>query len=558
MHIAFSATDSYVDYMGTAIYSIIQHHPQQELHFHILTRGFSKHSRFKLSLLESELVSIDVIEVNAGLFEGLPLKENISLETYFRILLPNLLPQLPRILYLDCDILVKGDLTELWQFDLNDSYLAGVNELDMLHRNPDYRQKIGFETDDIYVNAGVLLLDLAKMRKDQITELLFEKAEQLKDSIDYQDQDIINISLKEKIAPLPSKYNMTAYTREANLLSLEEAIIVHFNWHKPWRKDQNSLQHNRQAFHLYRSYYQNYRQLAEQPITLLVNAHQVRPEALRQCLTSIQHQAYQRLDIVVLVSEKEADLLTLARQYLDQDHRFCLREMDSTATRLDYYKQGIATTYSPYLIFVDAEDWLDADYVSGLYRHLYHEEADICLGAFTLFNEENGIYSFFEPEIHQGSRTSTYLLENLFGLKWYESYRHLSLTGKIYRRQLFSQAHLINDYQSEDLWSLMLYLASKTLSFNGERTYVKRLKRVEEKQALHAETISLRRQELLSILTSLAVCKIPLHHVLNYYQEQLQILLETAWQFHERELVTQLEADLNRLTSLKLLASDKP
>ncbi|WP_330847969.1 glycosyltransferase family 8 protein, partial [Streptococcus suis] len=92
----------------------------------------------------------------------------ISLETYFRILLPSQLPELDRILYLDCDILVKGSLNPLWESDLTHHYLAGVNELDMLHDNSDYRQKIGFTPQDIYVNAGVLLFNLELMRQDKI------------------------------------------------------------------------------------------------------------------------------------------------------------------------------------------------------------------------------------------------------------------------------------------------------------------------------------------------------------------------------------------------------
>ncbi|WP_202972776.1 glycosyltransferase, partial [Streptococcus suis] len=103
------------------------------------------------------------------------------------------------------------------------------------------------------------------------------KAQEIKNFIEYQDQDIINIGLKGQILNLEAKYNMTAYQRKVKHISLEEAVIIHFNWHKPWRKDQNYLQYNRESFELYRRTFQAYLSTVEPAVTLLVNAWQTRP-----------------------------------------------------------------------------------------------------------------------------------------------------------------------------------------------------------------------------------------------------------------------------------------
>ncbi|MGC4429862.1 glycosyltransferase [Streptococcus suis] len=557
MHIAFSATDSYADYLGTTIYSIIQHHPNQELHFYVLTKWMSDHSRFKLNRLTSQLVTISFIEIDSTSFDHLPLKEGISLETYFRILLPSQLAELDRVLYLDCDILVNGSLKEIWESDLSHHYLAGVNELDMLHSNAEYRQKIGFTPQDIYVNAGVLLFNLELMRQDKIEEFLFAKAQEIKNYIEYQDQDIINIGLKGQILNLEAKYNMTAYQRKVKHISLEEAVIIHFNWHKPLRKDQNYLQYNRESFELYRRTFQAYLSTVEPAVTLLVNAWQTRPASLSQCLASVFEQDYKNLQILLLLPEDQPELEEILIPYLTKEHPVMVIKKDF-ATKMKAYYAGLAHIKTSYFSMIEAEDWLDKTHISSLYHQLVEQDTFIASAPFTLLEEEEGIYKMFEPDLADGRRQTSYLLENLFGLKWYETFRHTHLDGKLYHSSILQKAGALASYQSEDLLACLFYLVGESVAFVNNRTYVKRSSFLSKAQLETEEAIRTRMEELSRFASYLAFCKLSLSHYQTYYKQELYDLLVTAQKLEKEELATKIEAKLNELQFLEQLPHHKP
>ncbi|MEG3244583.1 glycosyltransferase [Streptococcus suis] len=556
MHIAFSATDSYADYLGTTIYSIIQHHPNQELHFYVLTKWMSDHSRFKLNRLTSQLVTISFIEIDSTSFDHLPLKEGISLETYFRILLPSQLAELDRVLYLDCDILVNGSLKEIWESDLSHHYLAGVNELDMLHSNAEYRQKIGFTPQDIYVNAGVLLFNLELMRQDKIEEFLFAKAQEIKNYIEYQDQDIINIGLKGQILNLEAKYNMTAYQRKVKHISLEEAVIIHFNWHKPWRKDQNYLQYNRESFELYRRTFQAYLSTVEPAVTLLVNAWQTRPASLSQCLASVFEQDYKNLQILLLLPEDQPELEEILIPYLTKEHPVMVIKKDF-ATKMEAYYAGLAHIKTSYFSMIEAEDWLDKTHISSLYHQLVEQDTFIASAPFTLLEEEEGVYKMFEPDLADGRRQTSYLLENLFGLKWYETFRHTHLDGKLYHSTIIQRAGQLASYHSEDLLACLFYLVGESVAFVNNRTYVKRSSFLSKVQLETEEAIHTRMEELSRFASYLAFCKLSLSHYQTYYKQELYDLLVTAQKLEKEELATKIEAKLNELQFLGQLLHHK-
>lgn len=557
MHIAFSATDSYADYLGTTIYSIIQHHPNQELHFYVLTKWMSDHSRFKLKRLTSHLVRISFIEIDSKTFEHLPLKEGISLETYFRILLPSQLPELDRILYLDCDILVKGSLTPLWESDLTHHYLAGVNELDMLHDNSDYRQKIGFTPQDIYVNAGVLLFNLELMRQDKIEEYLFAKAQEIKDFIEFQDQDIINIGLKGRILNIEAKYNMTSYQRKVNHIPVEEAVIVHFNWHKPWRKDQNNWQYNRKSFELYRKCYHAYLATVEDSITLLINAWKTRPASLEHCLNSIFEQDYQNIELVVLLPENQPELEQVLIPYLTKNRLITVIQQD-VSTKVEAYQVGLNQIKTSYFSMIDAEGWLDKTHISTLYHRLIEEKALLSSAPFTLLEEEEGVYKMFEPDIVSGSRTSSYLLEKLFGLKWFEVFRHTHLDGKLYHVSLLQRAAALSNYHSEDLLSCLFYLVGEKVAFVSDRTYVKRSPAITQATLDTEEAMESRLQELEQFGGQLAFCGLQLTHYRSFYKQELFNLLLVAQNQEFPKLCSKLERSINQLLLLEQLQLHKP
>ena len=119
-----------------------------------------------------------------------------------------------KALYLDIDTIVDDDISELWDLDLSDYYVAGVKE--PIKSN-----------ESIYVNSGVLLFNLSKLR-DGTDEVLLEKIRT--ESRDFPDQDILNEVLAGHIFELPSTYNANSWTAQ-----IHEPKIVHYAGFEDWK-----------------------------------------------------------------------------------------------------------------------------------------------------------------------------------------------------------------------------------------------------------------------------------------------------------------------------------
>lgn len=181
--------------------------------------------------------------------------KHISYATFYRLQLPELLKEVEKCIYLDVDVVVKKDLKEFFDTELGDNYIAGVKAAGYYYPEEKKTATISLlEIDklDQYINAGVLLINLKKMREDKLTET-FEKL--LEKNFPCQDQDILNAACYGHIKVLPPKYNaMTkynvgikdeydrieclhiCYTREEWNEACETPVIIHYadRW-KPWQ-----------------------------------------------------------------------------------------------------------------------------------------------------------------------------------------------------------------------------------------------------------------------------------------------------------------------------------
>lgn len=110
-----------------------------------------------------------------------------------RIVLTKILPNEDKVLYLDIDTIVNDDISELWDIDISNYYAAGVRDTPDLNKN------------GLYVNAGVMLFNLKKMREDHIDDKWLEIAHGPKRRFALQDP--MNEALRGKIYELPTQYN---------------------------------------------------------------------------------------------------------------------------------------------------------------------------------------------------------------------------------------------------------------------------------------------------------------------------------------------------------------
>ena len=137
--------------------------------------------------------------------------------TLMRCALTKYFPYLDRILWLDVDTAVLDNIDDLWNLDMSDYYVAGCPEPEKSSEAP-------------YINAGVMMLNLKKLREDNMDDALI-KALNTK-TYQFADQDCINELCKDKILIIPSIYNANDYTEKC-----ANPKIRHFAAEKDWRKN---------------------------------------------------------------------------------------------------------------------------------------------------------------------------------------------------------------------------------------------------------------------------------------------------------------------------------
>ena len=168
IRICMACDDKYAMHCASAVASMIDNHKSEEkLEFFILNSAISKKSQSRLEKLgNTKVSSLKLINVNPLDFKNCPLPENMhfSLETYFRLKLPDFFPDFDKVLYIDCDVTVLGDVKELWELDIAGVYAAVCEDIVPVEH---LREFIG---DFANFNAGVMVINLKKWREDRISQ----------------------------------------------------------------------------------------------------------------------------------------------------------------------------------------------------------------------------------------------------------------------------------------------------------------------------------------------------------------------------------------------------
>lgn len=220
--------------MAVSITSLLENNVHSKIVVHILYSDLSEATKARLSAFENRYKNTKIIfhKIDDSRFEKFGLTiEHITKETYFRYMIADVLPDIDRVLYLDGDTIVNGDISELFDTDLTNYYCAGVS--DIYIESVGYKKTLGL--DGLYINAGVIFFNLDEMRKTNIAEKLFKLTAE--NNFKYQDQDAINIAFNGKMRELDCVYNFKRAHQKAFPEKIPSAKIVHYvGPNKPWRK----------------------------------------------------------------------------------------------------------------------------------------------------------------------------------------------------------------------------------------------------------------------------------------------------------------------------------
>lgn len=238
--IVLAPDDNYAPHARAVIKSLLKF-CSAPTRFWVLSGGLSKESR---GLLKSAADRVEILDVDAGMFEGFPSNGYISVSTWYRFAIACILPDsVERALYLDCDVAVAADVAPLFDIDIDGRAVAAVK--DCLWRKFDRRA--GLPADFHYFNAGVLLINLKYWRASGVQERLFRFVGESKKNMNMLDQSVLNVVLKDEYTELPLCWNvqyLPAYIEEScyGVSEFVEAFgspkIIHFvNRFKPWSRE---------------------------------------------------------------------------------------------------------------------------------------------------------------------------------------------------------------------------------------------------------------------------------------------------------------------------------
>ena len=164
---------------------------------------FNKQNKKKFIHLEEKYVrcKINIIELTNENLSNARI-DRYPISAYFRLLLSKIIADVNRIIYLDGDTLVFKDLTKMINLEMNNNIILGF--VDDSYKKA---EKYGIKTYK-YITSGVLLIDLKKMRKENIIQKFLEFIDKNKNNLIQEDQTVINIVLHGRIGLLPPKFGI--------------------------------------------------------------------------------------------------------------------------------------------------------------------------------------------------------------------------------------------------------------------------------------------------------------------------------------------------------------
>ena len=244
INICLSFDEKYAQHAAVTMVSLMKN-CSRNIHFYIIDSEPSgiTESRSKIvKLVEMYGAKISFRTIDLSVFKGFPVWKPMQdspnkYVPYYRLCLADLLPEIERIIYLDTDIVVQGDIAKLYDLEFaKDQFIAGVNDMD----SEELKEKI---STSAYINSGVILFDLATIRriKLNVVEESIKILQNFRERISLNiDQDLINIIFNDHIRLLDISWNAQSVGTPRGFIlgydnkSIEKNIIHFIASHKPW------------------------------------------------------------------------------------------------------------------------------------------------------------------------------------------------------------------------------------------------------------------------------------------------------------------------------------
>lgn len=248
MNVVYACDDKYAMLVGASMQSLLESNCGcEDLQIFVMTNEVSEENKNKLSAVaKSHQKKVFIIDTAEKLLNDDELKvdtQRWSIAAFARLYAPQLLPEVERIIYLDCDTIIRHSLSEVWNTELGGKPCAAVAEpFSYMHK-----ANLNMDVADTYYNSGVMLIDLDQWRRTNAKSKFESVIKRHSGKVPYVDQGVLNEAYKDQILCLPAKYNVyteyydftydevNQYRADRNVYSKEEIeeakcdpVVVHF------------------------------------------------------------------------------------------------------------------------------------------------------------------------------------------------------------------------------------------------------------------------------------------------------------------------------------------
>lgn len=246
MEIVIATDNNYVMACGILMASICENNKGDEVNFHYLV-DYSLSDSNKEALTRIADKYKTRITFYSCSKEDFPATQNWPNAIYYRLFAAEILPSnINKVIYLDCDMIVRHHLKDLWSIDISEYAVGGVP--DMNEGNIQIYNRLKYDYSDGYFNSGMLLINLDYWRREDVKAQFLDFASENADKLVYPDQDILNYVFRKRKLVLPLKYNFQdgfvrvfpctffswKYEEEIKESARDPYIIHYTTKNKPW------------------------------------------------------------------------------------------------------------------------------------------------------------------------------------------------------------------------------------------------------------------------------------------------------------------------------------
>lgn len=241
--IVASSDENYAPYLGVMCTSLLVNTSNPErFHIFVIDGGISASTK---ALIKEEVKKrksrLTFLEMDKSTYANFPVRRNMTAAAYYRISIPEIFNStVKKVIYLDCDLIIRDDLVSLWNTSLEGKHIGAVENI-----SGSTYKKSGIQ-QELYFNSGVMLIDVEKWRKDNTAESVRKFKIEHPEKIATNDQCALNGVLWNSWKRLPLRWNhqsgLYRATQQLEHFSAEEieeaiwnpAVIHYIGWSKPW------------------------------------------------------------------------------------------------------------------------------------------------------------------------------------------------------------------------------------------------------------------------------------------------------------------------------------